>query len=180
MANKYIVRLSGQERGILEDLVSKGQAAAQRIKHANVLLKVDANGANWSDAQAAEAFGCAPRTVFSIRERFVEQGFEAALSRKPREHPSCDPLLDGEKQARLVQIACSEPPAGAARWTLKLLAAKLVELEVVDSISPPTVMRALKKRSPTASAQMLGDPFRGRCRLCGPNGRCLGGLPPPL
>ncbi|WP_323697065.1 IS630 family transposase [Thiorhodovibrio litoralis] len=147
MAKKYVVRLSDEERGLLEDLVSKGQAAAQKIKHANVLLKVDAEGANWSDAQAAEAFGCAPRTVFSIRERFVEQGFEAALSRKQRERPSCEPLLDGEKQARLVQIACSEPPPGYARWTLNLLAGKLVELDVVESISAPTVMRAPKKNA---------------------------------
>jgi hypothetical protein len=180
MTKKYVVRLSDEERGLLEDLVSKGQAAAQKIKHANVLLKVDAEGANWSDAQAAEAFGCAPRTVFSIRERFVEQGFEAALSRKQRERPSCEPLLDGEKQARLVQIACSEPPPGYARWTLNLLAGKLVELDVVESISAPTVMRALKKRTPTASAQVLGDSPRGRRRLCGANGRCPGGLPPPL
>jgi transposase len=145
MAKKYVVRLSEKERAELTELVSKGRASAQKIKHANVLLKVDVDGPDWGDKQAAEAFECAPRTVFSIRQRFVEQGFEAALMRKPRERPSREPLLDGEKQARLVQIACSEPPAGRARWTLKLLSERLVELEVVETISEPTVMRALKK-----------------------------------
>jgi hypothetical protein len=145
MAKKYIVRLSQEERSELVALISKGRASAQKIKHANVLLKVDAGGPDWSDEQAGEAFECAPRTVFSIRQRFVEQGFEAALSRKQRERPSREPLLDGDKQARLVQIACSEPPPGRARWTLRLLSERLVELEIVESISPPTVMRALKK-----------------------------------
>ena len=145
MAKKYIVRLSEEERAQLGALISKGRASAQKIKHANVLLKVDASGPDWSDAQAGEAFACAPRTVFSIRQRFVEQGLEAALMRKPRERPSRECLLDGDKQARLVQIACSAPPPGRARWTLQLLSERLVELEIVESISPPTVMRALKK-----------------------------------
>jgi transposase len=145
MAKKYIVRLSEEERAQLGALISKGRASAQKIKHANVLLKVDADGPDWSDEQAAEAFECAPRTVFSIRQRFVEQGLEAAVTRKARERPSREPLLDGDKQARLVQIACSAPPPGRARWTLQLLSERLVELEIVESISPPTVMRALKK-----------------------------------
>ena len=145
MAKKYIVKLSQEERAQLIALISKGRASAQKIKHANVLLKVDASGPNWSDEQAGEAFACAPRTVFSIRQRFVEQGLDAALTRKRRERPSREPLLDGDKQARLVQIACSEPPPRRARWTLQLLSARLVELEIVESISPPTVMRALKK-----------------------------------
>ena len=145
MTKKYIVRLSEEERALLVDVVSKGRASAQKIKPANVLLKVDSAGPDWSDERAGEAFGCPPRTVFSIRQRLVEHGLEAALRRKPRERPSREPLLDGGKQARLVQIACSEPPAGRARWTLQLRSERLVELEVVDSISPPTVMRALKK-----------------------------------
>jgi len=145
MNKKYIVRLTEEERVALDALVSKGVAAAQKVKHANVLLKVDADGPAWDDEQAGEVFGCVPRTVFSIRQRFVEQGLEAALERKKREHPACEPILDGEKQARLVQIACSEPPPGRARWTLTLLAEQLVALDVVESISAPTVMRALKK-----------------------------------
>ena len=147
MTKKYIVRLNEEERVQLTELVSKGKAAAYKIKHANVLLKVDANGPNWSDEQAAEAFSCAPRTVFTIRERFVEQGLEAALERKKQARPSRTPLLDGEQEARLIQLACSEPPSGQARWTLQLLAEELVTLKVVDTISAPTVMRALKKTS---------------------------------
>ena len=147
MAKKYIVRLSQEERSELVALTSKGRASVQKIKHANVLLKVDADGPDWSDEQAGEAFECAPRTVFSIRQRFVEQGLEAALSRKQRERPSREPRLDGDKQARLVQIACSEPPPGRARWTLRLLSERLMELEIVESISPPTVLRELKKKN---------------------------------
>ncbi|WP_133512223.1 helix-turn-helix domain-containing protein [Candidatus Thiosymbion oneisti] len=145
MTKKYIVRLTAEERALLTELVNKGQAAAYKIKHANVLLKVDADGPNWSDAQAAEAFSCAPRTVFTLRQRFVEQGLGAALERKQRERPPRAPILDGEKEARLIQLASSEPPPGHARWTLRLLAAELVALKVVDAISAPTVMRALKK-----------------------------------
>lgn len=94
--------------------------------------------------------------MFNIRQRFVEQGLEAALERERRERPPTPSLFDGEKQARLVQIACSEPPAGHARWTLRLLAEEWVALEVVESISAPTVMRALKKRSQAAPAKVLG------------------------
>jgi transposase len=142
---KYVARLTQEERAELTELVSKGKRAAHKIKHANVLLKIDANGPNWSDQQAGEAFACSVRTVFSIRRRLVEEGLEAALTRKKRERPPIEPLLDGEKEARLVQIACSQPPEGRARWTLKLLAEQMITLEVVESISPQTVMRTLKK-----------------------------------
>jgi transposase len=145
MSKKYIVRLTQEERAELTALVSRGKAAAQKIKHANILLKIDADAAKWEDRQAAETFGCSERTVFSIRQRFVEQGLEAALGRKKRERPAVDPILDGEKEARLVQIACSHPPEGRSRWTLKLLAEEMVALEVVETISPQTVMRSLKK-----------------------------------
>jgi transposase len=145
MALKYIVRLTPEERGMLESLVSKGKASAQKIKHANVLLKIDADADGWDDARAADAFGCAERTVFSMRQRFVEKGLEAALARKRQSAPSRPPLLDGETEARLTQIACSTPPEGRSGWTLKRLAERLVELEVVEKISAPTVCRALKK-----------------------------------
>jgi len=147
MTKKYIVRLTGEERTQLTEIVSKGKSAAYKIKHTHLLLKVDANGPNWSDAQAAEAFSCAPRTVFSLRERFVEQGLEAALARKKQDQPSREPILDKEKEARLIQLTCSEPPPGHACWTLRLLASELVAQGIVESISPPTVMRALKKTS---------------------------------
>ncbi len=145
MNKKYVVRLTEEERSELRELVSKGKAAAYKIKHANVILNVDADGPSWNDEQAAKAFACSSRTAFSIRQRFVEQGLVAALERKKRMRPAQDPILDGEGEAQLLRIACSEPPEGQAQWTLKLLAGKLVELRVVESISPQTVMRTLKK-----------------------------------
>ena len=142
---KYVVRLTEEERTALTEVIGKGGAAAQKIQHAHVLLKLDAGGPHWNDAQAAEAFGCSARTVFSIRQRFVEAGLEVALARKPREHPPRERLLDGDGEAQLVRLACSAPPAGQARWTLNLLAESLIELQVVTTISPQTVMRTLKK-----------------------------------
>lgn len=153
---KYIVRLTDEEHAMLKDLTDKGKAAAAKIKHANVLLKIDADGLNWRDESASEAFSCSLRTIFSIRQRFVEQGVEAALERKKRENPPTPPILDGEKEARLLQIACSEPPEGFAKWTLRLLADKLVTLEVVDSISEQTVMRTLKKTNFNLTGASIG------------------------
>lgn len=144
---KYVVRLTEDERVKLNEVVNKGKAAAQKIKHANVLLKVDADGRAWSDVQAAEAFNCSLRTILSIRQRCVEMGLTGALDRKRRAHPPRERLLDGEGEAQLRRLACSSPPEGQARWTLTLLAERLVELNVVETISPQTVMRTLKKTS---------------------------------
>ena len=147
MNKRYIVRLTDDERAELEEVVRKGRAPAYRVKHANVLLSVDAGGRAWSDERTAEAFRCHHSTVGAVRQRFVEQGLEAALNRKKQCVPSRTPILDGEGEARLIAISCSEPPAGRSRWTLKLLADKLVELNVVESISDQTVRRTLKKTS---------------------------------
>lgn len=145
MKKRYIVRLTDEERSTLNSLINKGKAAAYKIKHANILLKVDADGPNWTDEKARQSFSCSLDTVINIRKRFVEQGINAALERKKREHPPVPPILDGKKEAQLIQIACTEPPEGHAKWTLQLLADKLVALEIVSSISGQTVMRALKK-----------------------------------
>jgi len=145
MNKKYIVRLTEEEREELEGIVRRGRAPAYRVKHASILLSVDAGGRGWSDERTAEAFRCHPNTVGAVRQRFVEQGLEAALNRKKQSVPSRTPILDGEGEARLIAISCSEPPAGRSRWTLKLLADRLVELKVVESISEQTVRRALKK-----------------------------------
>jgi len=145
MNKKYIVRLIGEERKALKDLVKKGMTQAYRIKHANVLLAVDADGANWSDEQTAQAYSCSLSTVHNIRRCFVEGGFTSALERKKQEKPSRERILDGEKEARLISLACSKPPSGHARWTLELLADQLVQLQVVRSISSHTVGRTLKK-----------------------------------
>ena len=142
---KYIVRLTDEERQQLEGLVSKGQAQAYKIKHAHILLKADADGPCWTDATIAEAFSCHRGTVEGIRKRFVEQGLQEALERKKREKPPREKILDGAGEARLIALSCSQPPEGRTRWTLELLADKLVELAVVETISYQTVRRTLKK-----------------------------------
>jgi transposase len=146
---KYLVTLTVEERRDLAKLVSAGKRSARTLTHARILLKADQaeGGPAWEDAAIAEALGCGHRTVERIRQRFVEQGLEAALHHKPQDRPSRERTLDGAAEARLIALACSSPPAGRTRWTLKLLADKLVELEVVDSVSDETVRRALKKTS---------------------------------
>ena len=145
MGKKYIVRLIAEERAELEAMVTKGKAAAYRIKHANILLAADVNGPGWPDQRIAEAFSCHQRTVENVRRRLVEEGMAAALQRKKQAQPSHPPKLDGKGEARLIALACSQPPEGRDRWTLKLLAERLIALEVVDSISDQTVRRTLKK-----------------------------------
>ena len=151
---KYVVRLTAEERGTLESLVAGGRAAADRLLRARMLLKanVGQGGSGWSDDKIAEALEVGPSTIHRLRQRLVEDGLEAALVRKPTSRHRA-PKLDGEKEARLVALACSSPPEGRARWTLQLLADKLVELQVVDSISEETVRLRLKKtRSSRGSA----------------------------
>lgn len=156
MAKRYIVTLTSEERGELEALVRKGRTQAYRIRHANILLAVDANGLHWTDEQTAEAFHCHTNTVTNVRQRFVERGLEAALGRKKQERPSRQRLLDGEMEARLLAIACSPPPEGRARWTLKMLADRLVALEVVEAISDQTVRRTLKKTRSSRTCASAG------------------------
>ncbi len=145
MPKRYIVRLTQEEQQQLEELVSKGRAAAYKIKYANILLNIDANGPGWSDALAATSLHCHRNTVANLRQRLVEQGLEAALERKPRKSPPRQPVCDGEAEAKLIALRCGEPPAGQARWTLRLLADKAVELEIVPSICHETVRQVLKK-----------------------------------
>lgn len=145
MNKTYVVRLTEEERETLRALVSKGRTQAYRIRHATILLKVDADGPKWSDERAAEAAGCHPNTVRNVRQRFVERGFEAAIERKKQESPSRRRKLDGEAEARLIAESCSEPPVGRARWTLHMLADRMVELKIVESISHETVRQTLKK-----------------------------------
>jgi transposase len=145
---KYIVTLTEDERQALSSLVSSGKAAAKRITHARILLKADAaDGPAWRDADIALALDVNVSTVERVRERFVEQGLEAALARKPQARPSRLPVFDGDAEARLIALACSRPPEGRARWTLRLLADRLVELEVVEAVSHETVRRTLQKTS---------------------------------
>jgi len=145
MAKRYIVYLSQEERAQLQDLVSKGQAAAYKIKHANILLNIDVNGPGWTDEKAAAAFSCHLNTVANLRQRLVEQGLELALARNPRPPHSARQVCDGEAEAKLIALRCGEPPAGQARWTLRLLADRAVELDIVPAISHETVRTILKK-----------------------------------
>lgn len=145
MPKHYIVRLSAEEQQSLKDLVSTGKAAAYKIKHANILLNIDVNGAGWTDAEAATALSCHRNTVANLRQRLVEHGLEAALERKLSQMPPRQRVCDGESEAKLIALRCGEPPTGQARWTLRLLADKAVELEIVPAICHETVRRVLKK-----------------------------------
>jgi transposase len=156
MNKKYIVRLTAEERRQLAAQVGRGKGQAYKIKHANILLAVDADGPAWPDEQAAEAFHCHVGTVSNVRQRFVGQGLERALARKPQAEPSRQRLLDGRGEARLIALACSQPPDGRSRWTLQLLADKLVKLEIVETISDQTVRRALKKTSCNRTGATVG------------------------
>jgi transposase len=145
MNKKYIVRLTAKEQKELENLVKKGKTQAYRIKHANILLAIDADGPNWPDHQTAKAYNCHENTARNVRQRFVEQGLESALERKEQQILSRKRIIDGESEARLISIACGAPPKGCAKWTMQMLADELVVLKIVDSISGQTVWRTLKK-----------------------------------
>jgi hypothetical protein len=144
---KYKVTLTADERRQLRELIAAGKAAARKLAHARVLLKADASpgGPAWTDDRIAEAVEVSTDTVARVRQRFVEQSLEAALDRKRAARPPVPPKLDGRAEARLVTPACSSPPDGRKRWTMQLLADKLVELEVVDTVSDETVRRVLQK-----------------------------------
>jgi transposase len=144
---RYKVTLDAEERQGLSELIAAGRAAARKLIHARILLKADAaeDGPAWPDWRIADALEVSTATVERVRQRFVELGLDAALDRKQRERPARELKLDGRAEARLIALACSAPPEGRAVWTMQLLADKLVELEVVDSVSDETVRTTLKK-----------------------------------
>jgi len=142
---KYVVRLDREERERLQALTKNGRVAAFKIRHANMLLMADANGPCWSDEQIAEGLGVSVGQCEHLRKRCVEQGLDACLQRKPQERPSIELKFDGEKEAKLIALACSKTPDGYERWSLRLLAGHAVKLEIVDSTSHETVRRTLQK-----------------------------------
>ena len=146
MKKKYPVILSDTEQDDLKRLIATGTAPARKLTHARILLKADesAEGAGWVDEKVADAVEVSQPTVSRVRKQYFEEGLEAALNRHPpkREYHR---KLDGEQEARLVALACSQPPEGHARWSLRMLADRLVELEIVEDISHQTVRRTLKK-----------------------------------
>jgi transposase len=180
MTKKYIVRLEPREREDLRKLVSKGKGAARKLTHARILLQADVSegGPGWTDGQIAEALAVTTRTIEHVRQRCVEQGLEAALDRKKREHGPTPRILDGAKEAKLVAVCCSQPPPGRRRWTLHLLADRLVELRIVESISPDTVRRALEKKRAEAVAQAdVVHSAGAERRVCLRHGERAGGVP---
>lgn len=153
---KYVVRLTEPERKYLEGLIKSRRGAKAKALRARMLLKADADGPAWTDSEIADAFDVGTATVHRLRQRLVQEGFEAAVTRKAliRTKPR---KLDGAQEARLVSIACSAPPQGRSSWTLQLLADKLVQLHVVDAISDETVRRTLKKTSSSLGCNSNGS-----------------------
>ena len=145
MRKKFIVDLEESERSELQDIVKRLKGTSQKVKRANILLKADVSGWNWTDAKIAEALDCRTKTVENVRKRFVEEGFAIALNGKKREKPPTSKILDGEQEAKIIAMRLGKPPRGYGKWTLRLLARKVVQLEIVDSISYQTVRRTLKK-----------------------------------
>src|SRR5438067_4704505 len=144
---KYKVTLTAEGRQQLQGLIASGKAAAKKPTHARILLKADAaeGGPGWDDQRIADAVEVSTDTIARVRRRFVEPGLEAAPTRKQQDRPSRPRKLDGRAEARLIALACSAPPDGRKEWTMKLLAGRLVELEVVDTVSDETVRRVRKK-----------------------------------
>ena len=141
MQKKYIVRLSDEERGVLQEVIGKLKGSSQKARRARVLLKADADGPAWTDSKIAEACSCRRQTVENLRQRFVERGFQETLEGKRREQPATPKLLDGKQEAQVIAMRLRSPPAGYANWTLRLLARKVVELEVAESVSYETIRR---------------------------------------
>ena len=148
MAKKYRVTLTPEERDQLEMLVSRGKGAARKLAHARILLRADESegGPKRADEEVAEALDTTTRTVERVRQRFVTESLESALLPKPSKR-IYGRKLDGEQEAKLIALACSKPPAGKRRWTLRLLAGEVVELRIADSVSHETVRQTLKKTS---------------------------------
>lgn len=164
---KYVVRLSEDERNQLNEMIRKGKSSAQRLMKARILLKADVSdaGEGWSDSRIIEALETSATTVYRTRQQLVEEGFEAVLSRKQRARPSVPRIFDGEKEARLIALACSKPPKGRARWTLRLLEHQVVELDIVDRASDSTIWRVLKKHHQASPQETVGHPAGTKRRI---------------
>src|SRR5712672_2274423 len=159
---RYVLRSSGAEREQLGTLMWNGKIPAQRLLKARILLKADVSedGEGWSDSRIIGALETSASMVYRVRKQLVEEGFEAVLSRKPRAAPPVSRIFDGEKEAKLIALACSEPPKGRARWTLRLLEDKVVELNIVDRASDSTIGRTLKKTFSSPIADSNGSSRR--------------------
>ena len=151
---KYIVRLTEEKRETCRETVRKLRGGHEKVRRAQILLQADADGPKWPDRRIAEAYGCRTKTVENIRQRFVLEGFAAALARKRAAAPPVPRLLDGKQEAQVIALRLGAPPPGRAHWSLRLLARRAVELEIVESVSHETVRRTLKKTaSPDARSR---------------------------
>jgi hypothetical protein len=145
MNKKYIVRLSKKEREELGDVIKRLRGSSQKLRRAQILLKADVGGPNWTDARIAESFSCRVQTVENLRKRLVTEGFRIALDGKPRETAPRQKCLDGKQEAKVIAMRLGKPPKGFSNWSLRLLAEQVVELGLVDSVSHETIRRTLKK-----------------------------------
>ena len=145
MKKKYIVRLTDAERETLHAVIKKLKGSSEKVRRAHILLKADADGPNWTDEAIAEAFLCRTQTVANIRQRCVTEGFEVTLEGRKRQAPPRPKLLDGEQEAKVIALRLGPPPKGFANWSLRLLAERVVALEIVETISHETLRQTLKK-----------------------------------
>jgi hypothetical protein len=145
MHKKYIVRLSKKERERLVELVKRLEGSSQKVRRAQILLKADSRGPNWTDAKIADAFSCRVQTIENLRMRLVTEGFAVALDGKQRDMPPRKKCLDGKLEAKVIALRLGSPPKGYSNWSLRLLAEHVVELGLVDSISHETIRQTLKK-----------------------------------
>ena len=180
MNKRFIVRLSVEERAQLESLIAQGKTAARKLTRARILLKADCSslGPAWSDQQISEALDLGVITVHRVRRSFVEGGLNGALVRRPT--PRRPRMLDGDQEAHLIALACGSPPPGRCRWTLRLLADKLVALGHVETVSHETIRRKLKKRIEAVVGQEVVHPAKSQCGVRLEDGRCPGGLQTPV
>jgi len=164
---KYVVRLSAEERVEIETAIRKGKRPGQRLLKARIFLKADVSqaGEGWSDSKIIKALDTSPSMVYRVRKQLVEEGFEAVLSRKQRATPAVPLIFDGEKEAKLIALACSSAPPGHARWTLRLLEDHVVEREIVDRASDNTIGRVLKKTNLNLIAKSNGSSRRSKTAL---------------
>lgn len=179
MPKRYVVRLTDAEREMLNDLIKQRRVAAQKVLRAHVLLKADADGPHWTDVESANAFDCRTQTIENMRERFVTEGCETTLHGKPKRRVR-GKVLDGMQEAKIIAWRLGPPPPGFANWTLRLLAAQAVALEIVESVSHETLRGTLKKPFYEPEDRVLGHSAGRRCRVRGEYGGSARGLCPTL
>src|ERR1700739_4151714 len=175
---RYVVELSADERKRLEELIRKRKSPDKKQLKAPGLLGADESplGPNWNDPKISESLGTYPMMCARVRQQFAQGGVDSVLNRKQRARPPVPPIFDGEKEARLIALACSQPPEGRAKWTLRLLESKVVELNIVDHASDNTIGGVLKKSVQAPSRAAMGHPAASKQRIRSGDGGCSGHL----